>query len=137
MVKKPKEKKTNDQPTNPKTATSNILTNPKTLEYIKLKDKQYRESREKMFTKTQLAKNQDKSQDQSNKFNKPQPWIEGKDGMKCLSCEGEFGDRTMLESQTSWIQCPKCKSYHHYKCIQNMKECVCGWFIRCQRKLKE
>ena len=130
-------KTANTQPKHPKTKESFILTHPKTLEFVKRKDKQYNELQKKAAPFDELANNQKLSKQQNNKENKPQPVIIGKDGMRCITCEGDFGDETMLESQIHWVVCPNCKANHHYGCIKTCKECICGWHIRLQRKMNE
>ena len=137
VVRKVPLKTANSQPKHPKTKDSFVLTNPKTLEFVKRKDKQYNEKQKLAAPFDGLVNNRRISQKRTNKENKPQPVIIGKDGMLCSTCEGEFGDETMLDSQIHWVICPNCKATHHYGCIKACKECICGWFIRLQRKRNE
>ena len=137
VVKKAPLKATNNQNTKPKSVAYNVLTTAKSLRFVKARDKQYRELQKLAAPWDGLENNRKLSTSQNNRVNKPQPIVKGKAGMKCMSCEGDFGDETMLDSQINWVKCPNCKALHHYGCIKSCKECICGWEIRLQRKISE
>lgn len=114
---------------------SYILTEGETLEFIRSKDKDFVE-----VLKCKQAAEKTRKKPKMNPHvrrainEKPQPWFDGEEGMVCVLCYGEFGEKDQLGCEDKWVQCPWCYVWFHHDCLRVVKDCTCGERIRLKRK---
>jgi hypothetical protein len=120
---------------------SSLLTSPESLAFIRSKDKDFqgrvKENKENMDKQKKKKKRSKMIPLAMKKKDVPQPFIEGGEGMVCTFCETAFGDEDVLENEKWWVQCQYCYIWFHRGCIMLAKQCLCGEFIRVQRKASE